>query len=120
MKTTVERAVDADHDGHVPRAKSARNPPRRRKSAHHSSRQPPRQGPPASWQGKLQNQSGNWHRKRLRPWRKPDPGPPGASSRCTDIHVQDYKCSRKEIQQYMPGPPFLAPSCPRGGVDVLL
>jgi hypothetical protein len=23
----------------------------------------------------------------LRPWRKPDPGPPGASSRCTDIHA---------------------------------
>jgi hypothetical protein len=40
------------HDGHVPRAESARNPSRRRKSAHHSSRQLPRQGPPASWQGK--------------------------------------------------------------------
>jgi hypothetical protein len=25
-------------------------------------------------------QSGSWHRKRLRPWRKPDPGPPGSSS----------------------------------------
>jgi hypothetical protein len=23
----------------------------------------------------------------LRPRRKPDPGPPGAGSRCTDIHV---------------------------------
>jgi hypothetical protein len=37
-----------DLDGHVPRADSARNPSRRRKSAHHSSRQLPRGGPPAS------------------------------------------------------------------------
>jgi hypothetical protein len=42
----------ADLDGHVPRAESARNPSRRRKSAHHSSRQLRQQGPPASWQGK--------------------------------------------------------------------
>jgi hypothetical protein len=29
-----------------------------------------------------QNQGGGWLRKRLRPRRKPDPGPPGVGSRC--------------------------------------
>jgi hypothetical protein len=31
----------------------------------------------------LRNQSGGWHRKRLRSGRKPDPGPPGVGSRWT-------------------------------------
>jgi hypothetical protein len=35
----------------------------------------------------IQNQGGGWYRKRVRPGRKPDPGPPGVSSRCTDVHV---------------------------------
>jgi hypothetical protein len=36
---------------------------------------------------RIANQSGSWQGKRLRPRRTPDPGPPGAGSRCTDIHA---------------------------------
>jgi hypothetical protein len=28
-----------------------------------------------------------WHGTHLRPWPKPDPGPPGVRSRCTDVRV---------------------------------
>jgi hypothetical protein len=36
---------------------------------------------------KRRSRSGSWHRKRLRPGRNPDPGPPGVSPRYTDVHV---------------------------------
>jgi hypothetical protein len=39
------------------------------------------------------NHSGNWHRKRLRPRRKPEPGPPGVGSRCTTI--ERPRCSQQ-------------------------
>ena len=42
----------ADPDGQQRFARSSRNPSRTCTDTHHSSRQLPRQGPPASWQGK--------------------------------------------------------------------
>jgi hypothetical protein len=45
------------------------------------------QGGPHLQAGITENQSGSWHRKRLRPGRKPDPGPRTSGSRLALYHV---------------------------------
>jgi hypothetical protein len=46
-------------------------------------------------------QSGSWRRERLRPGRKPDPGPPRAGSRCTDVHVNTAGLNASNISPEM-------------------
>jgi hypothetical protein len=49
--------------------------------------QPRNQHAPRLWRRYRSNQSGSWHGKHLRPGRKPGPGPPGVSSRCTAVRA---------------------------------
>ena len=66
-------------------------------------------------------QSGSWHRKRLRPWRKPDPGPPGSSSWSQSGKPRAMPACRRGLATGFPSPaPTQTPSTRRSGASAVL